>query len=125
METYTSISKKIYDLGNPEITVKKGFFGTSIVHQPTGKKLKSATLYISPEDALLIEKNYEKTDAAFWQRIKKRDLSGCELNCYFAEGTDMAVLQVSRYVPYTYVPTTPIVVLKDVVAVAFVNFAKA
>jgi hypothetical protein len=124
METYISISKKIYDLGNPEIIIKKGLFGTSIVHQPTGKKLKSATLYISPEDALLIEKNYDKTDAGFWQKIKKRDLSGCEINCYYCDGCETAVMQVSRYVPYTYVPTTPTVVLQSATAKAFVELAK-
>jgi hypothetical protein len=104
MEYYISIAKQMQTMTAKSIIVKKGLFGTSFIHEPSGKKFKKFQVYLAPEDALILEKTDNLSEKVV-EKMKGLELSGSQLDCYATDGGDYLVYQVSRFVPYAYEPT--------------------
>lgn len=91
---------------NDQIESRKKFFGTRYTYKATGSAMKRKQVYVAPEDAELCRNCIDRRDfgkAADWHIAGS---SNCRLDVLMSRDGSAAVIQMSRYVPYTYEPCT-------------------
>lgn len=83
------------------------------VYKPTKKKLKTHKVYINTADRAKIEQCIECNDFSKIVGMKKEVTSGNMLHLLGTDDGEIFVLQVSEYVPHTFVPASPVVVVRN------------
>jgi hypothetical protein len=83
------------------------------VYEPTNKKLKSHKIYINANDRIKMDKFIQDNDYSMLQSIGKEVSSSNMLHLFGTDDGEIFVFQMAEYVPHTFVPASPVVVLRN------------
>lgn len=105
------------------ITVGKKSF--DYVYEPTGKKLKKYTAYLNEQDAYAMMSCFHNNDFKAINRLKKTMHSGHLLECRGTDDGQIFLVQHFQYIPYDYIPSSAVIILRNNEAKAMLNWIKS
>lgn len=82
------------------------------IYAPTQKKLKPHKIYINAADRLKMDKCIETNDFSKMKTIRKENSSNHMVRWYGTDDGEIAVCQVLEYIPHTFEPASPVVLLR-------------
>lgn len=82
------------------------------VYIPTKKKLKAHKVYITSSDRMKVDKFIETNDFSNMKTIRKENSSNHMVRWYGTDDGEIAVCQVLEYIPHTFEPASPVVLLR-------------
>lgn len=105
-------------LANPNISVRKSFFGlvTNYIYTPTGGKIKVVQKNYNPGDGDIIKHMLSLGVDGFKKGLKSKGLpepiaiGNMQLNICFTKDHQFLAMQMEQFVDYLYKPTTDLVV---------------
>ena len=105
-------------LANPNISVRKSFFGlqTNYIYNPTGGKIKVVQTNYNPGDGDAVKHLLSLGIEGLKKNLRGKGLpepiaiGNMQLNICYTEDSQFLAIQMEQFVDYSYRPTTNLVV---------------
>lgn len=107
------------------ITLNTGKNAVDYVYEPTGKKMKKYKVYLNEQDTHLMVSCINNNDFKKISQLKKNLDTGHRLECLGTDDAQIFITQLMEYVPHSYVPSSPVIILRGDDANAMLKLVKS
>jgi hypothetical protein len=122
MDSFELIEDKLQKMLDEQI-IAKSWLGT--VYKPTGKKLKRFRFYIDPDFASTLKSHINSSQYTAIQEVKKCTSSNYLVDMRAVDDGRFCLFQLMEYVPYSFVPASPVIELTNEDAKAMFSWSKS
>jgi hypothetical protein len=122
MDSFELIEDKLKKMFDEQI-ITKSWLGT--IYKPTGKKLKRFRFYVDPNFASMLKNHINSNQYTKIQEVKKCISSNYLMDVRATEDGHICLFQLMEYVPYNFVPASPVIELHDADAKVMFSWSKS
>ncbi|MDR1345737.1 MAG: hypothetical protein LBK03_03440 [Bacteroidales bacterium] len=122
MDSFELLEDKLKKMLDEHI-ITKSWLGT--IYKPTGKKLKRFRFYVDPNFASTLKGHINNRQFTDIHKIKKCSSSNYLIDIRITEDGNICLFQLMEYIPYSFVPASPVVELHDADAKIILTWSKS